>query len=398
MRGGTVEDQTQERLAAIGRVAAGVAHDFNNILTVITLSAELLGAQSELDEAGREQLRQIRRETERGASIVWQILDFAHRAPLARKPVDLDAFILELLPVLRRTQPPGVSITLRTDGAAHHVMGDAARLEQILTNLATNAADAIGGAGRIDIALDSVAPEAGMAPTRWARVTFSDSGAGIPAEVLPRIFEPFFSTKQHGHGTGLGMAQVDGLVSQHEGHVRVSSVVGEGTAVEIWLPAIAATGDGSGDGTAHHHVGADAGDVELLAHHLETGPAVEAHRAHAGVAPELRPAGLGHRLQAGGEQGGAEAGAPHVGVGGHAPEAPAAGGPAGPVLLVERGDADEPVAVEGAEVHAGVVARVAGLEEGLARAQHLVPQRADVLGGNPPDQPVRGIHAGRAAS
>lgn len=369
---GAAEDPNQERLAAIGRVAAGVAHDFNNILTVITLCTELLGAQSELDEAGREHLRQIRRETERGASIVWQILDFAHRGPIVREPVDLDAFIVELLPVLRRTQPPGVSVTLRTDGTSHHVMGDAARLEQILSNLATNAADAIGSAGRIDIALDSVAPKEGMAPTRWARVTFSDSGTGIPAEVLPRIFEPFFSTKQHGHGTGLGLAQVDGLVSQHEGHVRVSSVVDEGTAVEIWLPAIAATGDRSTDGAGHDHVGADAGDVELVAHHVEPGPAVEAGGAHAGVAPQLGPAGGGHLLHASGEQGGAEAGAPHVGIRGHAPEAPAAGGPVDPVLLVEGSDADQSVAGEGAEVEADVVAGVARLEEGLARPQHAV--------------------------
>jgi signal transduction histidine kinase len=222
-------------------VAAGVAHDLNNVLTVITLCTELLAAQAELDEAGHLQLDQIRRESQRGASMVWQILDFAQRGPMARAPVDLDAFLGELVPVLRRTQVPGVSITFHADDAPHLVMGDAARLEQILSNLATNAADAIAGPGRIEIRLE--APEEG-----WVCVAFSDTGAGIPPTVLPQIFEPFFSTKPPGHGTGLGLAQVQSLVSQHGGRVAVSSVLGEGTTVEIWIPAgdVPATGHGMG--------------------------------------------------------------------------------------------------------------------------------------------------------
>jgi two-component system cell cycle sensor histidine kinase/response regulator CckA len=238
---GTIPGATQERLADIGRVAAGMAHDFSNILTVIALCTDLLGAQSELDEAGREQLRLIRRETERGASMIWQILDYAQRGPMARAPVDLAVLIEELVPVLRRTQAPEVSITFHADDARHLVMGDAARLDQILSNLATNAADAISGTGRIDIGLDS--PEVG-----WVRVTFSDTGAGIPPEVLPQIFEPFFSTKPPGHGTGLGLSQVQSLISQHGGRVTVSTVLGEGTEVEIWIPALGQPSDGDGYG------------------------------------------------------------------------------------------------------------------------------------------------------
>ncbi len=263
---GAIPGATQDRLAAIGRVAAGVAHDMNNVLTVITLCTELLAAQPELDEAGHQRLDQIRRETQRGASMVWQILDFAHGGPMAATPIDLDAFIGELVPVLRHTQAPEVSITFDADDAPHVVMGDAARLEQILSNLATNAADAIAGPGRIDITLES---EAG-----WVRVTFSDTGAGIPPTVLPQIFEPFFSTKPAGHGTGLGLAQVQSLVSQHGGRVAVWSVLGEGTTVEIWIPALGDPGDGDGSGnrTGHDDVGADAGHVELFAHHHEPGP------------------------------------------------------------------------------------------------------------------------------
>jgi hypothetical protein len=148
----------------------------------------------------------------------------------------------------------------------------------------------------------------------------------------------------------------------------------------------------------HDHVGADAGDVELLAHHLESGPAVEADGAHAGVAPQLAATGAGDRVDTAAQQGGAVAGAPDVGVGGHAPEPPAAGPPTDPVFLVQRGDADQAVTVEGPEVHAGVVARVDGLLERLARSQYGVAQWPDLLGGDPADQRVRGIHAGRAAS
>lgn len=233
------DSRENERLAALGRVAAGVAHDFNNILTVVTLCANILDSQYEFDDRGREQLALIQRETERGASMVWQILDFAQRDPIVLAPVDLDAFFAELLPVFRRTHRPEVAVTFRTDGAPHWVMGDGARLEQSMINLATNSMDAIPDAGAIDIALDRVGRREGRAAGPWIRITLSDTGAGIPPEVLPRIFEPFFSTKPHGHGTGLGLAQVQSLVAQHHGDIDVTSVPVQGTTVEIWIPAIA---------------------------------------------------------------------------------------------------------------------------------------------------------------
>jgi len=234
----------QDRLAAIGRLAAGVAHDFNNIVTVISVCAELLDTQAGLDAAGREQVAHIRREAETAAGMVWQILDFAQRGPIERAPVDVDRMLAECLPVLRRAVPPQVSVTVDSDGAPHQVSGDAGRLEQVLSNLVNNAADAIPRAGRIEITVaghavtsESQAPIAGMALGRWVRIAVADDGDGIPPEVLPRIFEPFFSTKPTGRGTGLGLAQVYGLVAQHCGHVQASSVVGEGTTVEVWLPA-----------------------------------------------------------------------------------------------------------------------------------------------------------------
>lgn len=227
----------QDRLAAVGRLAAGVAHDFNNIVTVISVCAQLLEAQAGLDAAGREQVAHIRREAETAAGLVWQVLDFAQRGAIERAPVDVDRLLAECLPVLRRTVPPQIAVTVASDGHRHHVSGDAGRLEQVLSNLVNNAADAIPVTGRIElsVARREVGPD--MAPGPWVCIAVRDDGGGIPADVLPRIFEPFFSTKPTGRGTGLGLAQVYGLVAQHGGHVRASSVVGEGTTVEVWLPA-----------------------------------------------------------------------------------------------------------------------------------------------------------------
>lgn len=220
----------QARLAAVGRVAAGVAHDFNNIVTVISVCGRLLETQDGLDANGREQVAHIRREADRAAALVWQILDFAHCGPIARVPVDLDRFLADFLPVLRLAQPVGISMAFSRDDADHVVMADAGRLEQILSNLATNACDAMPTTGRIEISLTG---DAGR-----VRIDVADTGTGIPLEVLPRIFEPFFSTKRAVHGTGLGLAQVQSLVTQHEGEIDVNSTVGAGTTFTVWLPAL----------------------------------------------------------------------------------------------------------------------------------------------------------------
>lgn len=234
----------QDRLAAIGRFAAGMAHDFNNLVTVIRLHAELLGSRPGLDTGSLEVLNHIRGEAEQAASLVWQILDFAHRDPIARVAVDCDAFCERMLAVMRRLCPSGVLVSLRSDSAGHVVLGDEGRLEQVVMNLTTNARDAMGAGGRLDVGLARVevddglaTPLPGLARGPWVRLEVSDTGAGIPAGLLPRVFEPFFSTKAPGRGTGLGLAQVYGLVLQHEGRVDIRSVVGEGTTVTVWLPA-----------------------------------------------------------------------------------------------------------------------------------------------------------------
>ncbi len=228
----------QEHLAALGQLAAGVAHDFNNVVTVISLSAQLLEGQAGLDQAGRDQVGHLRREAERAAAMVWQFLDFAHQGPLRLVAVDLDDFFQDLVPALQRSQPPWAPICFETDGRGHRVMADPGRLEQIVRNLVTNATDASPAGGDVDITL-GLARRPGSGPTPWARIAVSDRGAGIAPDVLPRIFEPFFSTKPVGRGTGLGLAQVQGLVNQHDGLVEVASSPDAGTTVTVWIPAVA---------------------------------------------------------------------------------------------------------------------------------------------------------------
>ncbi len=241
-----------ERLAAVGQRAAGVAHDLNNMVSVVGYSAQLLEASQDLDDAGRRHLAVIRDQVERAASLVWQVLDFAHSRAPQRGEEDLAAFLDDLVPELARSLHPGLSVRLEHDDAGHVVDADRTALQQIFTNLASNANDAMTGSGELRINLSShevsptePPPLAGLAPGRWVRVEVTDTGPGMAPEVLARVFEPFFTTKEPGQGTGVGLNQVLRLVSEHEGHVGMASQPGVGTTVSIWLPAAVGGSRGS---------------------------------------------------------------------------------------------------------------------------------------------------------
>ncbi|MDQ6613411.1 MAG: ATP-binding protein [Actinomycetota bacterium] len=234
--------QQHDRLAAVGRLAAGAAHDFNNIVAAISLYAELLEQQHRLDDAGRDYVGAIRQQVERGASLVWQVLDFAHRSSLKLVDVDMACFLDQLVPLLRRTLPKGLVLSLQHDGEPYLVRADTTRLQQIFMNLVSNAKDAIEAPGQVTLSLfrhgidaDGSSPLDNPMCRPSVRVDVADTGSGMDAGVLTRAFEPFFSTKSPGQGSGLGLAQVHGLVSQHEGHIDLLSVVGRGTTVSIWL-------------------------------------------------------------------------------------------------------------------------------------------------------------------
>lgn len=234
--------QKQERLATVGQLAAGIAHDFNNILAVITLYSQML--KQELPPARRTQyLATLEEQSKHAARLIEQILDFSRRSVIERTPVNLLPFMQETARMLQRTLPESIAIAFSHDQPAYTVNCDPTRLQQVLMNLAVNARDAMPNGGQIAIRIRAVdtgqeapaqldSPPAG----RWVRIDVTDSGSGIPHASQKRIFEPFFTTKAPGEGTGLGLAQVYGIVKQHGGEIEVHSQAGEGTTFAIYLP------------------------------------------------------------------------------------------------------------------------------------------------------------------
>ncbi len=238
--------QQQERLAAVGHLAAGIAHDFNNILTSIIGFAELLQMRPDIPNPARNQLGVIARQGQRAAQLIHQILDFSRQSIVQRQPLDLAPFLMEAVRFLERTIPESVHVVWEIELGEYVVNADPAQLQQVLTNLAVNARDVMPEGGELRFRLTSFTLEAGgrppcldMPPGDWVVLSVSDTGAGMSPEVLARIFEPFFTTKGPGRGTGLGLAQVYGIVQQHGGYIDVQSQVGQGTTFTIYLPALA---------------------------------------------------------------------------------------------------------------------------------------------------------------
>lgn len=238
--------QAQERLAAVGQLAAGIAHDFNNTLTVIKLYTELLLRTLELPPQAEERLHILEQQTQRASDLIQQILDFSHQSVMERQPLNLAPFLKELIRLLRRTLPESIDIELDYAQDAYVIHADPSRIQQAVMNLAVNARDAMREGGHLLIGLNSVRlepgalpPVPGMGPGEWVRVSIADSGTGIPAEAVVHIFEPFFTTKERGQGTGLGLAQVYGIVQQHDGFIGVTTEVGRGTTFQLYFPAFA---------------------------------------------------------------------------------------------------------------------------------------------------------------
>ncbi len=238
--------QLQERLATVGQMAAGIAHDFNNIMAVILLYAEMAARTASLPDRDRERLLTIRDQAYRATDLIRQILDFSRQSVLERQLIDLLPLVKEQVKLLQRTLPESITTRLELDQHAYVVHADTTRMQQLVMNLAINARDAMPDGGELSIGLARVTREfsaPGMEPDHatsdWVRLTVADTGSGIPIDVLPRIFDPFFTTKAQGKGTGLGLAQVHGIVAQHDGTIEVSTGEGRGTVFTVHLPASA---------------------------------------------------------------------------------------------------------------------------------------------------------------
>ena len=239
--------QQQDRLAAVGQLAAGISHDFNNLLSVVTGLSQLMARRKDVPEWVREDATSISTQGQRAAQLIRQILDFSRQTEADRRPMDLVPFVKESVKLLRRTLPETVRMVTAFDVQGCMVEGNVTQLQQVLTNLSLNARDAMQEGGTLEIGLalfrlreGERPPGPDMAPGDWAVWTVSDTGCGMTPEVLSHIHEPFFTTKERGEGTGLGLAQVYGIVKQHGGEIDVSSAEGQGTRFAVYLPVIRA--------------------------------------------------------------------------------------------------------------------------------------------------------------
>jgi signal transduction histidine kinase len=232
-----------QRMEGIGRLAGGVAHDFNNVLTAILGSVQLLEARLASDPTGRREVETIRTAAERAASLTRQLLTFARRDHAKPQPVDLAALTLDLERMLRRVLGSPVELVADVDPEAGAVEVDPGQMEQVVVNLVVNARDAMPRGGRLTIRTRPVPADAcpdaarghvGAGP--WVELSVTDTGEGIPPAVLPRIFEPFFSTKHATVGTGLGLSICYGIVKRWGGHIWAETAAGRGSTYRVLLP------------------------------------------------------------------------------------------------------------------------------------------------------------------
>jgi len=239
-----------QKMDAIGRLAGGVAHDFNNLLTIITSYAEL-GLDAVAPATPLEcKLQEILSASRRAAQLTRQLLAFSRKQAQALRVVELNPVIAEIATTLRRLVGEDIDLTFAPGDKLGRVRVDPIQIEQILMNLAANARDAMPQGGQLKIeSSDVVLDEAyihrkhAIIPTgRYALVTVSDTGVGIPRDHLPHIFEPFYTTKPSGKGTGLGLATVYGIVKQNRGFIWAYSEPGMGTVFKIYLPCVNASG------------------------------------------------------------------------------------------------------------------------------------------------------------
>lgn len=239
-----LEEQLRQsqKMEAIGQLAGGVAHDFNNILTVIHGHASLLNGESGLSDSGSRSAEQIVQAAERAAALTRQLLAFSRRQVIQPQRLDLNHVVNNLTKMLSRLLGEHIALQVNYFPKPAQVRADAGMIEQVLLNLAVNSRDAMpkGGTLAIHIAVrefpEPVSPEGRIG--RFVCLTVTDNGCGIPKENLRHVFEPFFTTKEVGKGTGLGLATVHGIVKQHQGWVEIESEVNQGTTAQVFLPSL----------------------------------------------------------------------------------------------------------------------------------------------------------------
>jgi PAS domain S-box-containing protein len=241
-----LEDQLRQaqKMEAIGRLAGGVAHDFNNVLTAILGSADLLSMQLKPDDPRWAEADAIKRAADRGASLTKRLLSLSRPQRAATTIIDLVSVIGSMEPMLRRLVLDKVAIGVAASHVPIRVRADESAVSQIVLNLVVNARDAMpdGGTATIELGIihlpDPIAPRLGILPGQYAGISVRDTGQGIPPGVLRHLFEPFFTTKPPDQGTGLGLSIVYGIVKGLDGAIEVQSEVGRGATFTIYLPLV----------------------------------------------------------------------------------------------------------------------------------------------------------------
>ncbi len=244
-----LEEQLRQsqRLEAVGQLTGGMAHDFNNLLTVIMGNAEMLAEELPVDDGLRELAQMIGDAAQRGAELTQRMLAFARRQPLEPRPVNVNRLLAGMDGLLRRSLGGHIEIEFVCGAGVWQALVDPAQLESALLNLCLNSRDAMEQGGRLTIETNNAHidqqyadRQLDLAPGQYVVVAVSDTGVGIAPELISRVVEPFFTTKEKGKGTGLGLSMVYGFAKQSRGHVSIYSEPGQGTTVKMYLPRVLA--------------------------------------------------------------------------------------------------------------------------------------------------------------
>ncbi len=234
-----------QKMEAMGVLAGGIAHDFNNILAAIVGYAELVQEEIPKKTQAAKRVSGILSASERARSLISQILTFSRKNENTLHAMDMRVVVKEAVNFMRASLPSTLEITHNIAADLPSIKGDPTQIHQLVVNLATNASQAMNQSGTLTISLafqnldaDFTRTLPDLDPGPFIKLRVSDTGCGIPADILPKIFDPFFTTKEKGHGTGLGLATVHGIVKEHGGEIIVDSTPGKGTCFDVFLPAV----------------------------------------------------------------------------------------------------------------------------------------------------------------
>jgi CheY-like chemotaxis protein len=254
-------------MEAVGRLAGGVAHDFNNLITVIGGFAETLDGTFDADDPRQEAVLSIREAASRASGLTRQLLSFSRRAPIELTTLDVHEVVLDTVHLLERVIGEKIRVSLALHAAKHHIRADAGQFKQVLLNLVLNARDAMPNGGDLRIVTRKASPQTlrdlNLDATRqgYLELEVTDTGVGMTSDTMARVFEPFFTTKGPEKGTGLGLSTVYGIVSQIGGQVTVSSLLERGSTFRVIVPASAAP---SGKSRDDHEATAFPGEMATL--------------------------------------------------------------------------------------------------------------------------------------